>query len=132
MKMELETLKLDKDLLRVNNFLIKEKNSKAIKSLNKILDEDPANEEAWLLLGIAKRRTGDYLDAIDCFRTATDLKSSLLEAWGLLAITYMDNHNFIEAKATMERAAEKNPNNKKIQFYKENLIRVYKKFGPFF
>jgi len=130
--MELETLKLDKDLLRVNNFLIKEKNSKAIKSLNKILDEDPANEEAWLLLGIAKRRTGDYLDAIDCFRTATDLKSSLLEAWGLLAITYMDNHNFIEAKATMERAAEKNPNNKKIQFYKENLIRVYKKFGPFF
>ncbi|TFG03399.1 MAG: tetratricopeptide repeat protein [Promethearchaeota archaeon] len=132
MKMELETLKLDKDLLRVNNFLIKEKNSKAIKSLNKILDEDPTNEEAWLLLGIAKRRTGNYLDAIDCFRTATDLKSSLLEAWGLLAITYMDNHNFIEAKATMERAAEKNPNNKKIQFYKENLIRVYQKFGPFF
>lgn len=130
--MELETLKLDKDLLRVNNFLIKEKNSKAIKSLNKILDEDPTNEEAWLLLGIAKRRTGNYLDAIDCFRTATDLKSSLLEAWGLLAITYMDNHNFIEAKATMERAAEKNPNNKKIQFYKENLIRVYQKFGPFF
>ena len=130
--MELETLKLDKDLLRVNNFLIKEKNSKAIKSLNKILDEDPTNEEAWLLLGIAKRRTGDYLDAIDCFKTATALKPSLLEAWGLLAITYMDNHDFIEATATMESAAEKNPNNKKILFYKENLIRVYRKFGPFF
>jgi Flp pilus assembly protein TadD len=130
--MELETLKLDKDLTRANDFLIKKKNSKAIKFLSKLLDEDPTNEEAWLLLGIAKRRVGEFLDAIDCFRTATDLKSSLLEAWGLLAITYMDNHNFIEAKATMERAAEKNPNNKKIQFYKENLIRVYKKFGPFF
>ncbi|TFG11740.1 MAG: tetratricopeptide repeat protein [Promethearchaeota archaeon] len=130
--MELETLKLDKELTRANDFLIKKKNSKAIKFLNKLLDEDPTNEEAWLLLGIAKRRTGEYLDAIDCFKTATELKASLLEAWGLLTITHMDNHDFMEAKATMERATEKNPNNEKIQFYKENLIRIYKKFGPFF
>ena len=130
--MELETLKLDKELSRANNYLIKEKNSKAIKFLSKILDEDPVNEEAWLLLGIAKRRTGEFLDAIDCFKTATELNSSLLEAWGLLTITYMDNHNFAEAKATMERATKKNPDNEKINFYNENLIRVYKKFGPFF
>lgn len=130
--MELETLKLDKELSRANNYLIKEKNSKAIKFLNKILEDDPTNEEAWLLLGIAKRRTEEYLDAIDCFETATELNPSLLEAWGLLTITYMDNHNFAKAKATMERATEKNPDNKKINFYKENLIRVYKKFGPFF
>ena len=132
MKMELETLKLDKELLRANNYLIKEKNSKAIKYLNKILEEDPANEEAWLLLGIAKRRVGVFLDAIHCFKMATDLNPSLLEAWGLLTITYMDNHNFAKAEATMKKATEKNPNNEKINFYKENLIRVYKKFGPFF
>ena len=130
--MELETLKLDKELTRANDFLIKKKNSKAIKFLNKLLDEDPTNEEAWLLLGIAKRRTGEFLDAIESFKTATELKPSLLEAWGLLTITYMDNHDFMEAEATMEKATKFNPNNAKIQFYKENLIRVYKKFGPFF
>ena len=44
----------------------------------------------------------------------------------------MDNNDFIEAEATMERAARLNPNDEKIGFYKENLIRIYKKFGPFF
>ncbi len=130
--MELETLKLDKQLLRANDFLIQKKNSKAIKFLKKLLEEDPANEEAWLLLGIAKRRIGVYLDAIDCFKAAIELKPSLLEPWGLLTITHMDNNDFIEAEATMERAARLNPNDEKIRFYKENLIRIYKKFGPFF
>jgi cytochrome c-type biogenesis protein CcmH/NrfG len=130
--MELETLKLSKELLRANNFLIQKKNSKAIKFLNKLLEEDPANEEAWLLLGIAKRRIGAYLDAFDCFKAAIELNPSLLEPWGLLTITYMDNNDFIEAEATMERAARLNPNDEKIGFYKENLIRIYKKFGPFF
>lgn len=130
--MELETLKLNKELYRANDFLIKKKNSKAIKFLNKLLDEDPSNEEAWLLLGIAKRRIGEYLDAIDCFKTATELKPSLLEAWGLLTITHMDSNDFIEAEATMERATKLNPNDEKIRFYQENLIRIYKKFGPFF
>ncbi len=132
MKMELETLKLDKELLRANDFLIKKKNSKAIKFLNKLLEEDPANEEAWLLLGIAKRRIGEYLDAIDCFKAAIELNTSLLEPWGLLTITYMDNNEFMEAEATMEKAAKLNPSDEKIRFYKENLIRIYKKFGPFF
>ncbi|MEJ2295741.1 MAG: tetratricopeptide repeat protein [Candidatus Lokiarchaeota archaeon] len=130
--MELETLKLNKELHRANDFLIKKKNSKAIKFLNRLLDQDPSNEEAWLLLGIAKRRIRDYLDAISCFKTATELKPSLLEAWGLLAITHMDNNEFIKAEATMERAARLNPNDEKIRFYQENLIRIYKKFGPFF
>lgn len=130
--MEVETLKLDKQLLRANDFLIQKKNSKAIKFLKKLLEEDPANEEAWLLLGIAKRRIGAYLDAIDCFKAAIELNPSLLEPWGLLTITYMDNNDFIEAEATMERAARLNPNDEKIRFYKENLIRIYKKFGPFF
>ena len=130
--MESETLKLDKELIRANDFLIKKKNSKAIKFLNKLLEEDPANEEAWLLLGIAKRRIGAYLDAIDCFKSAIELNTSLLEPWGLLTITYMDNNDFIEAEATMERAARLNPSNEKVKFYKENLIRIYKKFGPFF
>ena len=130
--MELETLKLNKELHRANDFLIKKKNSKAIKFLNKLLDEDALNEEAWLLLGIAKRRIGEYLDAIDCFKTATELKPSLLEAWGLLTITHMDNNDFIEAEATMKRAVRLNPDNEKIRFYQENLIRIYKKFGPFF
>jgi len=32
----------------------------------------------------------------------------------------------------MEKAVKFNPLDEKIQFYSDNLIRVYEKFGPFF
>jgi hypothetical protein len=32
----------------------------------------------------------------------------------------------------MKTASELNPLDEKIQFYRDNLIRVYEKFGPFF
>jgi len=130
--MQFDFLKTELPLKRANEYLIKKKNTKAIKHLNKLIDNDPGNEEAWLLLGIAKRRLGSLEGAIECFKIVTELNTSMIEAWGLLTVTHMDNENYKMAEEVIEKAVQLNPNNEKIQFYQENLIRVYKKFGPFF
>ncbi|MHA2429564.1 MAG: hypothetical protein ACXACC_00890 [Promethearchaeota archaeon] len=130
--MQFNTFELEKPLNRVNELLIKKENLKAINYLNKLLDEYPSNNQIWLLLGIAKRRLGALDDAIKCFITATELNTSLLEAWGLLVVTYLEKDEKSLAEKTLEKASQLNPNNEKIQFYRENLIRLYEKFGPFF
>ena len=107
-------------------------NDKALAIVNDLLDKDPSNEQGWLYLGIVNRRQGKLDDAIKCFETATDLNSTLIEAWGLLTITYIDMGNVILAKEVMKKAVELDPLDEKIQFYSDNLIRVYEKFGPFF
>jgi len=96
------------------------------------LDRDPSNDQAWLYLGIVNRRIGKLDEAIKSFETATDLNNTLIEAWGLLTITFMDKGKFKKAEEIMRTAAELNPNDEKIKFYRDNLVRVYKKFGPFF
>ena len=107
-------------------------NDKALAIVNGLLDKDPSNEQGWLYLGIVNRRLDKLNDAIKCFETATDLNSTLIEAWGLLTITYIDIGNIKLAEAVMKKAVEFNPLDEKIQFYRDNLIRVYEKFGPFF
>ena len=130
--MELESLNLDRQLSQANEFLISQENKKAISFLNKVLDDDPSIDNAWLLLGIAKRRIGEFKAAIECFKTVTELKPSKEEAWGLYTVSLLDIGDFSAAEAVIEKAYELNPTNEKIRFYQENLIRIYKKFGPFF
>ncbi|MFW9770680.1 MAG: tetratricopeptide repeat protein [Candidatus Heimdallarchaeota archaeon] len=130
--MQFNISELESPLTQINEFLLKNKNFKAIKYLNKFLDENPSNNDAWLLLGIAKRRVGNLSDAIVCFKRAIEFNHSSLEAWGLLTITYLDKGDHILAEKTMQKAKELNPDDERIQFYQENLIRIYKKFGPFF
>ena len=107
-------------------------NDKALTIVNDLLDRDPSDEQAWLYLGIINRRFDKLDDAIKCFETAIDLNSTLIEAWGLLTVTYIDIGNMELAEEAMKRAVEFNPLDEKIQFYSDNLIRVYEKFGPFF
>ena len=116
----------------VNKFLAEQQNVKALSAVNKLLDRDPSNDQAWLYLGIVNRRIGKLDLAIKSFETATELNNTLVEGWGLLAITLMDKGKFKKAEEIMRTAAEINPNDEKITFYRDNLIRVYKKFGPFF
>lgn len=130
--MQLNSLESDKVFDRVNKLLMKEKNYKAIRLLNRITKDDPTNSEAWLLLGIAKRRVNILNDAIKCFETATELDCKKEEAWGLYTITLLDCGKFVEAQDIIEKASQLNPSNNKLLFYKDNLIHVYEKFGPFF
>jgi tetratricopeptide (TPR) repeat protein len=130
--LELDEIKNKQAIEQVNKFLAVKNNKKALSIVNSLLDKDPSNDQAWLYLGIVNRRRGKLNVAINSFETATELNSSLIEAWGLLTITYMDKGEHEKAEAVMKVAAELNPLDEKIQFYRDNLIRVYEKFGPFF
>ncbi len=130
--MELDEIKNKEIIESINKSLTLRDNDKALALVNGLLDKDPSNEQAWLYLGIVNRRLGKLDDAIKCFETATDLNSTLIEAWGLLTVTFIDMKNVKLAQEAMEKAVEFNPLDEKIQFYSDNLIRVYEKFGPFF
>jgi len=130
--MALDEIKNNEVIELVNKFLAEQENDKALSAVNKLLDRDPSNDQAWLYLGIVNRRIGKLDFAIKSFETATELNSTLIEAWGLLTITFLDKGKIEKAEEVMNTAAELNPNDEKIQFYRDNLIRVYKKFGPFF
>ena len=130
--LELDEIKNKQAINQVNKCLADKNNKKALSIVNSLLDKDPSNEQAWLYLGIVNRRMGKLDVAINSFETATELNSSLIEAWGLLTITYMDKGELKKAEDVMKIAAELNPNDEKVQFYRDNLIRVYEKFGPFF
>ena len=130
--MALDEIKNNEVIELVNKYLADQNNDKALSAVNKLLDRDPSSDQAWLYLGIINRRMGNLDIAIKSFETATELNSTLIEAWGLLTITYLDKGKLEKAKDIMETAGELNPNDEKIQFYIDNLIRVYNKFGPFF
>ncbi|NVM43806.1 MAG: hypothetical protein HWN79_02725 [Candidatus Lokiarchaeota archaeon] len=130
--MELDEIKNKQAIEQINKLLAEKNNEKALVVVNSLLDKDPSNEQAWLYLGIVNRRIGKLDEAINSFETATDLNNTLIEAWGLLTITYMDKGELKKAEEVMKIATELNPLDEKIQFYRDNLIRVYEKFGPFF
>lgn len=113
-------------------YLGEKKDKKALKILKNIVESNPSDDEAWLYLGIAKRRIEELNGAIDCFKTATELNPSLIEAWGLLAITFLDKNKIELAEEILKKAEKINPYNSQIQFYQKNLIQIYSKFGPFF
>ena len=128
----LDEIKNKQALEQVNKCLADKNNKKALSIVNNLLDKDPSNEQAWLYLGIVNRRMGKLDVSINSFETATELNNALIEAWGLLTISYMDKGELKKAEEVMKIAAELNPLDEKIQFYRDNLIRVYEKFGPFF
>jgi len=130
--MALDEIKNNEVFELVNKYLAEQDNDKALSAVNKLLDRDPSSDQAWLYLGIVNRRIGKLDVAIKSFETATELNSTLVEAWGLLTVTFLDKGKIEKAEEVMKTAADKNPNDEKIQFYRDNLIRVYKKFGPFF
>ena len=128
----LDEIKNKQALEQVNKSLADQDNKKALSLVNSLLDKNPSNEQAWLYLGIVNRRMGKLDIAIKSFETATELNNTLIEAWGLLTISYMDKGELKKAKDVMKTASDLNPLDEKIQFYRDNLIRVYEKFGPFF
>jgi len=130
--MQLNKIEYERGIDTATKYLANDNNFKAIKFLNKLLDKDPSNDEAWLLLGIAKRRIGELDDAIKCLKTATEINTSKIEAWGLLTMTLIDKGDLRGAEVIIEKAGSLNPYNPEIQFFRDNLVRVYSKFGPFF
>jgi tetratricopeptide (TPR) repeat protein len=112
--------------------LTKKENEKAIEHAKKLLEIDHESDQGWLSLGIGNRRIGNLTEAIRCFKKATNLNKSMEEAWGLLTITYLDTNQETIAKECLLNAVVANPSSEELKFYQQNLIRIYKTFGPFF
>ena len=127
-----QNVSIEDRLERVTELLSEKKDEKAFELVNKLLESEPENDRGWLLLGIAYRRSGKLNDAVKCFHEATRLNSSMEEAWGLLTITYLDKHQEKKAEECLLNAVVKNPSSEELKFYEQNLIRIYKTFGPFF
>jgi GNAT superfamily N-acetyltransferase len=119
-------------LERVSELLGEKQNEKASLLVKELLEIEPESDEGWLLLGISYRRRGNLDGAIECFQKVLRLNSSMEEVWGLLAITYLDKGQEKEAKNCLSNAVLKNPASEELKFYAQNLIRIYKAFGPFF
>jgi len=127
-----QELSLQYRIEKVFKLLRENENAKAIELVTGLLEIDPENDQGWLLLEIANRRVGKLKIAINCFQKATELNSSMEEAWGLLTITYLDQKQEDVAKECLSTSIELNPSSEELKFYQQNLIRIYKMFGPFF
>lgn len=127
-----QELSLQELLEKASSFLGEKKNLEAIETVKKLLAIDPENDQGWLLLGIAYRRIGRLKSATQSFQKATELNSSMDEAWGLLAVSFLDRSQDNLAKECLLTSVRLNPSSKELKFYEQNLIRIYKKFGPLF
>lgn len=121
-----------KEISHGKKYLEERKDTKAEKCLKKVIEKNPSNDDAWLYLGIARRRLKKIDGAIRCFKKATKLNDSMEEAWGLLTITLIDDGKITSAKKIIQEALRLNPRNERIRFLNKNLIHIYRKFGPFF
>lgn len=130
--MNIKKSSLVEKIEEAEELLLKHKNLKAERYLDELIKEVSTNPRLWLLLGIANRRIGKKKKAIEHFKTALDLDSTMIEAWGLLTITLIDIDKIDEAKMYIKKAEQLNPLNKKLRFYSNNLVDIYLRFGPFF
>ena len=127
-----QKVSIEDRLERVTELLSEKKDEKAFELVNSLLESEPENDRGWLLLGIVNRRSGKLDAAVKCFREATRLNCSMEEAWGLLAITYLDMRQEKKSEECLLNAVVKNPSSEELKLYEQNLIRIYKTFGPFF
>ncbi len=56
-------------------------NAESMKTIDKILTMDPANADAYLLLGMNFKETGDTARAINSFQKAVNFNADLIDAW---------------------------------------------------
>ena len=62
----------------------------SISTLNRVIRVDPQNAEAYFMLGMNFRETGDEERATNSFQTATEMDPELIDAWIILGSLYED------------------------------------------
>lgn len=76
-------------LLKLSEFqLILKRNRQSIKTIDKILGIDPRHPEAFFMLGLNLKETGDTVKAINAFQTAVENDPDMLDAWLMLGNLY--------------------------------------------
>jgi tetratricopeptide (TPR) repeat protein len=76
-------------LLKLAEFqMILRKNGASFYTLDKLLKQDPQNAEAYFMMGMNFKETGDTVRAINSFQEAVDRNSTLVDAWLQLGDLY--------------------------------------------
>jgi tetratricopeptide (TPR) repeat protein len=81
-------------LLKLSEFqLILKRNRQSLKTVDNILKIDPQHPEAFFMLGMNLKETGDTVKAINAFQTAVENDPDLLDGWLILGKLYdqLDN-----------------------------------------
>jgi tetratricopeptide (TPR) repeat protein len=81
-------------LLKLSEFqLILKRNRQSMKTIDNILKIDPQNPEAFFMLGMNLKETGDTVKAINAFQTAVENNPDLIDGWLMLGNLYdrLDN-----------------------------------------
>lgn len=102
-------------LLKLSEFqMILKQNTESMKTIDRILQMDPQNAEAYFMFGMNFKETGDTIRSINSFQKAVELDADMVDAWILLgqlyhargddklALRYLDNAiqiapNFVDA-----------------------------------
>ena len=86
-------------LLKLSEFqLILTKNQESLQTLNKILQIDPQNSEAFFMLGLNFKDLGDEQRAINSFQSAVENNPDLIDAWVELGYLYDKKNDPIASK----------------------------------
>ncbi|HMQ49368.1 MAG TPA: tetratricopeptide repeat protein [Saprospiraceae bacterium] len=91
-------------LLKLSEFqMILKQNTESMKTIDRVLQIDPQNAEAYFMFGMNFKETGDTIRSINSFQKAVELDADMVDAWILLgqlyhirgdnklALSYLDN-----------------------------------------
>jgi tetratricopeptide (TPR) repeat protein len=81
----------------------------ALAALNKTLEMEPENGEAWFMVGLVHLERQDLEAAVEAFEKARNLGSNGFELHTRLAETFADMGNHKAASEELKRAVELNP-----------------------
>ena len=98
-------------------------------TLRRILSKDPQNAEAYFMMGLMLRETGDIDKAKNALQACVEFDAELIDAWLILGSIYEDEKNPI-AKTYYESATQIDPQNVQalhsLAFYLQNNGEVDK------
>jgi tetratricopeptide (TPR) repeat protein len=97
--------------------------------LEKVVELNPMNIEAVLLLASVYNRQRNYQEAASAYQKAIELDSNMDNAHYQLGIVYLRLGKYREAIAPLQKAAELNPDYKDAYFYTGNAYKELKELN---
>ncbi|MDQ6968399.1 MAG: tetratricopeptide repeat protein [Mariprofundaceae bacterium] len=94
--------------------------------LNKQVQSEPNDYQAWFLLGVAQARTKHFHQAIEAFRQVIELRNDLAEPHNNLAVIYNELGDVKAAVSELEQSLQKHPG---YAIAEENIANLYIKLA---
>lgn len=99
---------------------------KAVKVLEKYLDEDPYVEDFWLYLSIAHKKRGNYNEALETAEKAYELNQKRIPILLQLADVHFHLQHIGRANIFLEKVFELDPDNEQAKRLKDKIERYMK------